>query len=35
LGRQLDAASLKETFVGGILPDVDGVALLGGVGLCV
>ena len=32
-GRLLDAASLKEAFVGGVLPDVGGVALLGGVDL--
>ena len=31
--RLLDAASLKEALVGGILPDVGGVALLGGVDL--
>lgn len=33
LGRLLDAASLKEAFVGGILPDVGGLTLLGGVDL--
>jgi len=32
--RLLDAASLKEALVGGMLPDVGGVALLGGVDLC-
>jgi hypothetical protein len=33
LGRLLDAASLKEAFVGGILPDVGDLTLLGGVDL--
>ena len=31
--RLLDAPSLEETLVGGVLPDVGGVALLGGVDL--